>query len=136
MEGYDAVPVQELEAAVEEWRTTHDPLPRSDLQHVMSRFMRSVGEPARMDTELAREKNPHMRRASAEALGIFAYEVDVALVELDDEVKCGEMIGYPAGDNRWVPLLICLPGPSSAARRRMEQVISVVQGMADGDIAL
>lgn len=135
-EGYDAVPVQEIEDEIEEWLERHDPLARNALNRILSRFMRTVGEPARMDTELAREKNPHMRRASAEELGVFAYEEDVALVELDDDVDCGEMIGYPAGDERWVPLLICLQGPVPDARQRMELVITVIQGLADGDIAL
>lgn len=43
------------------------------------------------------EKNPHMRVASPSEFGVFAYEADVVLIERDEDIACGEMIGYPIG---------------------------------------
>jgi hypothetical protein len=73
---------------------------------------------------------------SATELGVFAYNEDVVLIELDDTVECGEMVGYPAGDNRWVPVLICLNGPVPRARDRMETVLVTLNSLADGELAL
>lgn len=137
MDGYDAIPVQSVEQDIAEWLDEHDPLARNALNRVESRFLRTVGEPARMDVEgYARLKNPHMRVGSATELGVFAYNEDVVLIELDDTVECGEMVGYPAGDNRWVPVLICLNGPVPRARDRMETVLVTLNSLADGELAL
>ncbi|WP_152420525.1 hypothetical protein [Halococcus thailandensis] len=137
MAGYDEIPVQSVEQDVTEWLDDHDPLARNGLNRVESRFLRTVGEPARMDVEgYARLKNPHMRVASATEFGVFAYEEDVVLFELDETVECGEMVGYPAGDNRWVPILICQTGPVAQARDRMEMVLVTLNSLADGELAL
>ena len=77
-----------------------------------------------------------MRVASPEEFGIFAYEADVVLIELDETVRCGEMIGYPAGNNRWAPILFCLDGPVSEARDRMQFVVTTTGSVADGDLVL
>lgn len=86
--------------------------------------------------EYARLKNPHMRVASATEFGVFAYEEDIVLIELDDTVECGEMVGYPAGDNRWAPVLICMNGPVARAQNRMEMVLVTLNSLADGELAL
>lgn len=140
-DGDDQVPVTEVKDGVEEWLARNQPLSRAKLNTVESRFMRTVGEPARMESHLdgvggMTEKNPHMRVASPDEFGIFAYEEDVVLIELDETIACGEMIGYPAGDNRWVPVLFCLEGPVSEARDRMEFVLTTTQSIADGDFIL
>ena len=137
MDRYDAIPVQAVEQEVAEWLAEHEPLPRNALSRVESRFLRTVGEPARMDVEkYARLKNPHMRVASATEFGVFAYKEDVVLIELDDRVECGEMVGYPANDSRWVPVLICMNGPVAQARDRMETVVVTLNSLADGELAL
>lgn len=140
---YDSIPVAEVKESVEEWLTRNEPLSRADLNTVESTFMRTVGEPARMESSVEgvggmTEKNPHMRVASADAFGLFAYEEDVVLIELDETIACGEIVGYPAGDNdnRWVPVLFCLEGPVSEARDRMEFLLMTTQSFADGDVIL
>lgn len=141
MDGYDEIPVAAVEEGVEDWLTRHQPLSRAELNTVERTFMRSVGDPARMETTLddgggVREKNPHMRVASAEAFGVFSYQQDVVLIELDTTAECGEMFGYPAGDDGWVPVLFCLEGPVSEARERMEFVLVTTQSFADGEVIL
>ena len=138
--GYDAIPVAEVETQVEEWAAHHDPLTRAALNRIESRFMRSVGAPARMTTEdedwgMA-EKNPHMRVASAEEFGVFAYEEDVVLIELDETVECAEMVGYPVDENRWAPVMICLSGPVEEARERVKMALVTLNRLADGELAL
>lgn len=137
---YDAIPVAAVETQVEEWTAHHEPLARAELNRIESRFMRSVGAPARMTTEDERggmtEKNPHMRVASAEEFGVFAYEEDVVLIELDETAECGEMVGYPVAENRWAPVMICLAGPVDEARGRMEQALVTLGGLANSELAL
>lgn len=137
---YNSIPVAEVETQVEEWLAQHDPLARAELNRIESRFMRTVGAPARMTTEDEdwgmTEKNPHMRVASAEEFGVFAYEEDVILVELDETTECGEMGGYPVGENRWAPVLICLAGPVEEARERVKMALVTLNRLADGELAL
>lgn len=140
-DGYDRVPVAEVKEGVKDWLARHQPLSRAELNTVESRFIRTVGEPARMESQLdgvggTTEKNPHMRVASPEEFGMFAYEEDVVLIELDEIIECGEMIGYPGEDNRWVPVLFCLDGPIPQARDRMEFVLMTTQNFAEGDVIL
>lgn len=141
IDGYDRVPVAEIEAEVETWLERHDPYSKADLNAVDSRFMRSVGRPARMGTDFETtggmtEKNPHMRVATPAEFGVFAYEEDTVLIELGEDVTCGELSGYPAGDHRWVPVLFCFDGPVERAREQMELVLVTLQGVTDGDLAL
>lgn len=140
-DGYDRAPVAEIKEGVEDWLARNQPLSRAELNTVESRFMRTVGEPARMESHLdevggATEKNPHMRVASPGEFGRFAYEEDVVLIELDEMIECGEMIGYPADANGWVPVLFCLDGPIPHARDRMEFVLMTTQTFAEGDVIL
>jgi hypothetical protein len=141
MDGYDMVPVTELKEAVADWVDRHEPLSRAALNTVDSRFMRTVGEPARMSSDLENmggvtEKNPHMRIATPREFGVFTYEEDVVLIELDEDVACGELIGYPVGTQRWVPVLFCCSGPVEQARDRMEFVLVTVGQLTDGNLAL
>lgn len=133
--------IEELEQGVTEWLSNHEPLSRSGLQSVESTFMRTVGEPARMDRQLpegsrATEKNPHMRVASPEEFGLFAYQEDVVLIELDETIECGEMVGYPAGQDGWAPVLICVDGPVPGARTRVQTALMTIQDVAEGDVIL
>ena len=138
---YDKIPVAEIKEGVSEWLARNEPLSRAELNTIESTFIRTVGEPARVEAALegtgrTTVKNPHMRVASPEEFGIFAYEADVVLIELDETIECGEMIGFPAGDNRWAPVLFCMDGPVSEARDRMEFVVTTTGSFADGDLAL
>lgn len=137
---YDEVPVAVVKEGVEDWVARNEPLSRADLNSVEREFMQTVGEPARskrsVDGGEVAEKNPHMRIASPDAFGLFAHEADVVLVELDETIECGEIIGYPAGEARWAPVLFCLEGPVSRARDRMEFTLVTLQGLADGEIIL
>lgn len=77
-----------------------------------------------------------MRVASPDEFGLFAYEEDVVLIELDETSACGEMVGYPAAEHQWVPVLFCVDGPVHDARTRMERVLMTVQSFADGNVIL
>jgi hypothetical protein len=88
------------------------------------------------DGSKATKKNPHMRVASPETFGIFAYEEDTVLIELDETIDCGEMIGYPAEDGGFVPVIFCVEGPVSRAHDRIEGCLTTIGPMADGDLAL
>lgn len=139
--GYDEIPIAKVKDRVQEWLTRNQALSRAELNTVESKFMRTVGEPARRDTQLpdgseVTKKNPHMRIASPDAFGMFAYEEDTVLIELDEATDCGEMVGYPTGDSGWAPLLLCVQGPASRAHDRMEFVLSSIGPLADGDLAL
>jgi hypothetical protein len=139
--GYDMVPVAATEEEVANWMDQHEPLSRAALNTVDSKFMRTVGEPARMSSDLKNlggmtEKNPHMRVAPPSEFGVFAYKEDVVLIELDEDVACGELIGYPVGTHRWVPVLFCLSGPVERVRDRMELVLVTVGQVTDGNLAL
>jgi hypothetical protein len=139
--GSDIVPVAAIEEEVADWVDRHDPLSRAALHTVDSRFMRTVGEPARMSSDVedlggVTEKNPHMRVASPSEFGVFAYEADVVLIECDEDVDCGELIGYPAGSQRWVPVLFCCSGPVERARARIKRVLVSVGQVTEGDLAL
>lgn len=139
---YDTISADEVETQVAEWAAQHDPLARAELNRIESRFMRAVGAPARMTTEDKdeergmTEKNPHMRIASGEEFGMFAYEEDVILIELDETVECGEMVGYPTGDNHWAPVMICLSGPIDQARERVKRALVTLGEPVNGELAL
>jgi hypothetical protein len=140
-DGYDMIPVAAIKEEVADWVDRHEPLSRAALNTIDSRFMRTVGEPARMSSELEgfggmTEKNPHMRVATPSEFGVFAYEEDVVLIELDEDVACGELIGYPVKTQRWAPVLFCLSGPVDRARDRMEFVLVTVGQLTDGNLAL
>ena len=83
-----------------------DPLPRSDLASVASAFKRGVGEAT--DT-------PGVRAAPPADLGVFAAEQDAVLYEFDDDPDHGAVVGYPDGENRWTPVLLCAAGADRAA---------------------
>lgn len=137
---YDEVPVAEVTESVEDWCERNEPLSRAELNTVERTFMQTVGEPARSKRQVdggeVTEKNPHMRIAPPDAFGMFAHEADVVLVELDETIECGEMIGYPAGGGGWAPVLFCVEGPVSRARDRMEFTLVTLQGLADGEIII
>jgi hypothetical protein len=82
------------------------------------------------------EKNPHMRVATPRESGVFADEEDVVLLERDEDVAWGELIGYPVGTHRWAPVLFCLGGPVEQARDRMKRVLVRVGQVTDGNLAL
>jgi hypothetical protein len=90
MDEDNMVPVAAIKEEVAEWMDRHEPLSRAALNTVDSRFMRTVGDPARMASDLENmggvtEKNPHMRVASPSESGVFADEEDVVLLELDED---------------------------------------------------
>ncbi len=138
---HDEIPVAEIQDSVEDWLTRNDPLSRADLNTVERKFMRTIGEPARRDSQLpdgtkVTKKNPHMRIASPDAFGVFAYEEDTVLIELDETIDCGEILGYPAGDDRFVPVILCVEGPASRAHDRIEGCLTTIGPLADGDLAI
>jgi hypothetical protein len=77
-----------------------------------------------------------MRIASAEQFGILAAQEDVALIELDPAIDCGELFGYPAGDEGWAPFLLCVRGPPSEAHTRVQQTLVTLDSVADGELII
>ena len=135
------VPIAEIEASVEEWVARNQALSRSELNDVDRNFMQTVGQPARRQSESpdgqkVSKKNPHMRIASAEQFGIFAAQEDVALIELDPTIECGELFGYPAGDAGWAPFLLCVQGPPSEAHTRVQQALVRIDSVTDGELVI
>jgi hypothetical protein len=88
------VPVAAIGEEIANWMDQHEPLSRAALNTVDSRFMRTVGEPARMSSDLENmggvtETNPQMRVATPREFGVFADEDDVVLLERDEDVRWG-----------------------------------------------
>lgn len=83
-----------------------DPLPRADLASVASAFKRGVGDPT--DT-------PGVRAAPPADIGVFAAEHGAVLYEFDDDPDHGAVVGYPAGERRWAPVVLCVAGADRAA---------------------
>jgi hypothetical protein len=140
-DGYDKIPVAEIKTSVSEWLDRNQALSRSEVNDVDRNFMQEVGQPARRPTELpdgtkASTKNPHMRIGSAESFGIFAAQEDVALIELDPAIECGELFGYPASDDGWAPLLLCVQGPPAEAHTRVQQALVTIESLADGELII
>ena len=137
---YTDLPVAEIKASVEEWVERNQALSRSELNDVDRNFMQDVGQPARRQSELpdghtVSKKNPHMRIASAEQFGIFAAQEDVALIELDPAIECGELFGYPVADG-WAPFLLCVRGPPSEAHTQVQQALVTLDSVADGELII
>ncbi|HET7324106.1 MAG TPA: hypothetical protein VFJ06_07235 [Halococcus sp.] len=122
--------------AVEEWKEKNDPLSPDELSTVASAFIRTVGSPAREETEEGVTEDDHLRVGDAGAFGEFAFEYDVVLVEpgtdgIDPEY--GYLYGYTTDadspEERGVPLLVCLPGPLSEAVSWIETFSETVADM-------
>lgn len=108
------------------WRGEHDPLARTELSTVASAFKRTVGEAA-ADTSL--------RSASAADLGVFAAEHDTVLYEFDDDPTHGALLGYPAGENRWVPVLVCATGPPGEAADLLAAFVEAAEEATGTEVA-
>lgn len=44
-------------------------------------------------------------------------------------------LGYPAGDDGFVPVILCSEGPASRAHDRIEGYLTTIGPLADGDLA-
>jgi predicted flap endonuclease-1-like 5' DNA nuclease/Cdc6-like AAA superfamily ATPase len=95
---------EQLVNALSQWLATNDPLSRATFDRLRSAFVRTVGEP--VDHPVA-GRNVHLREAEAEAFGEFAFEHSIALAELGDDARYGDLHGYPlSGGAGWVPILV------------------------------
>lgn len=108
------------------WLQRHEPLSHAELSDIASSFVRSVGEPARKESDDGAVEDQHLRVADGTTFGRFAQREDVALLEPADTVEpeYGYLYGYTPNANTaeetGVPLLICLPGPLSDAAAWLE----------------
>lgn len=104
--------------AITEWLDDHEPVSRAAFDQIDSAFMRTVGKPARHPNYGI---NKHLRLADPVALGLFAHEHDLALAELDESGKWGDVMGV-AHDDGWVPVLICMAGDVVTVADRMHRL--------------
>lgn len=117
----------DVDREVRGWLGDHEPLPRNGLQALRGDFA-GVGEPTRVDGDAL----PWLRTTDATSLGRFAYERDVVLYELDDDVAHGVLLGYPAGERRWAPLLLCAAGPPTDAAGVVREIVDAVDRAVAG----
>lgn len=47
-----------------------------------------------------------------------------------------KIIGYPAGDDGFVPVILCIEGPASRAHDRIKECLTTIGPLADGDLAI
>lgn len=119
----------DLDREVRGWLGDHDPLSRNAL-HALRTDLGGLGEPTRVDGEAV----TWLRAADAATFGIFAHERDLVLYELDDDVAHGALLGYPVGDARWAPVLLCIAGPSADAARAVPDVADAIERAIDGEL--
>jgi hypothetical protein len=115
----------DVDREVRLWLGDHAPLPRSDLSAVASAFRRGVGEASAES----------LRSAPPAELGVFAAEHDTVLYEFDDEPTHGALLGYPAGENRWAPVLVCVAGPADPAADLVATFVEAAERATDGEVA-
>ncbi|MDS0220895.1 hypothetical protein NDI54_05940 [Haloarcula sp. S1AR25-5A] len=108
--------------AIAEWTVDHEPVSRAEFDRLNSALIRTVGEAAEHE-ELGR--NQHLRRTDAESAGLFAFEYDVALAELDDDVQYADLHGYAVNDG-FVPILVCLAGDIDAVNERQHRLYHLI----------
>jgi hypothetical protein len=112
---------QRFSEAINEWLADHEPLSRGEFDRINSALVRTIGEPVEHPTWGC---NVECREADAEAFGLFAYDYDVALVELDADARYGDLHGVPVADGQqWVPVLVTTDdsGDVADAVRRLHE---------------
>ncbi|MFB6218790.1 MAG: hypothetical protein ABEH77_06375 [Halobacteriaceae archaeon] len=114
----------DVDREVRGWLGDRDPLARTGLDGVASEFKRGVGEPA----------GDGLRRAPPAELGAFAARHDTVLYEFDDDPGFGAVVGYPAGERRWVPVLLCVAGPAGEAAELVGAFVEAAAAAADGEL--
>lgn len=114
----------DVDREVRIWLGDNDPLARTDLVEIGSAFKRGVGE----TTEGG------LRAAAAADLGVFAARHDAVLYEFDDDPELGAVIGYPAGENRWAPVVLCASGPANEAATLVEAFLEAAGEATDGEV--
>jgi hypothetical protein len=123
---------QRFSEAINEWLADHEPLSRGEFDHINSAFAATVGDPVEHPTW---GRNVECREADAEAFGLFAYDYDVALVELDAGARYGDLHGIPVADGqRWVPVLVTTDdsGDVADAVRRLHESYHTAEEIGDG----
>jgi hypothetical protein len=121
--------------AIDEWLAHHDPLSRAAFDRLNNALARTVGDPT---THPEKGHNSGLRRADAEAFGLFAFEHDVALVELDEDACYADLHGFPVyGGQRWVPVLVTADdrGGVETVARRMHDSYHVLESILPDDLA-
>jgi len=116
-----------------DWLADHRPLSRDDLADVGSAFRTEVGSATELAADSGVLRDDSLRSADAAAFGRFAHDHDVAILEPADGAvapSLGYCFGYTpdadSPDDRGVPLLVCLPGPLSAAVAWLERFSETV----------
>jgi predicted lipoprotein with Yx(FWY)xxD motif len=115
----------DVDREVRVWLGDHEALPRTDLSAVAGAFRRGVGEASA----------GRLRSAPAAELGVFAAEHDTVLYEFDDDPTHGALLGYPAGENRWAPVVVCAAGPAEAAGDLVASFVEAAERATDGEVA-
>jgi len=117
----DEVPDAVGEAIVD-WTSQNDPVSRAEFDRLNSVLIRSVGEAAEHE-EYGR--NQHLRQTDAETAGVFAFDHDVALARLDDDIEYVDLHGY-ALEEGFVPILVCLAGDIDDVADRQHRLYHLV----------
>jgi hypothetical protein len=123
---------QRFSEAINDWLADHEPLSRGEFDHLNSALIRTVGDPVKHPTW---GRNVECREADAEAFGLFAYDYDVALVELDADARYGDLHGVPVADGRrWVPVLVTTDdsGDIGDAVRRLHERYHTAEEIGHG----
>jgi hypothetical protein len=123
---------QRFSEAINEWLADHEPLSRGEFDHINSALVRTVGDPVEHSTW---GRNVECREADAKAFGLFAYDYDVALVELDADARYGDLHGVPVADGqRWIPVLVTTDdsGDVADAVRRLHESYHTAEEIGDG----
>lgn len=120
----------DVDREVRVWLGDNDPLARAELDEVASAFKRTVGE-----TADDRGGAPWLRIADPVELGTFVARHDAVIYEFDDESGVGGVVGYPAGERRWVPVVLCAPAPATEAATLVGSFLEAAGEATDGEVA-
>jgi hypothetical protein len=123
---------QRFSEAINEWLADHEPLSRGEFDRINSALVRTIGEPVEHPTWGC---NVECREADAAAFGLFAYDYDVALVELDADGRYGDLHGVPVADGQqWVPVLVTTDdsGDVADAVRRLHESYHTAEEIGHG----
>lgn len=116
----------DVDREVRGWLGDRDPLARTDLAAAASELKREVGQA----TDVA-----GLRAAPPAELGAFAARHDAVLYEFDADPGFGALVGYPAEELRWVPVLLCFGGSPEEAGAVLEAFLDAAATATEGKFA-
>jgi|APHM01.1.fsa_nt_gi hypothetical protein len=104
--------VDAVVAAVREWCSRNEPLEKRAFDDLRSRFAREPGEPAVPNNDTGRPQCVHLREVDATELGVWVADADVALVDLDDNIRFADLHAVPVAEDesKYAPLVVGADG--------------------------